>query len=173
MEFYFVRHGLIDYGPEFATYKTPDVSLNETGRGQAQTIRPLIETLPIRTICVSPMLRARETLDIIAENLNCPVVVVDELHECSGPIWQQMSSLDAPNPPDVVEQLVHDFMDRAVAGINKSLRFDGPVLVVAHGGIHYAFCHKLAVEHPSKRISHCVPVHFSLHDDRWKAKVLI
>jgi uncharacterized phosphatase len=172
MEFYFLRHGLVDYGPEFATDATPDVPLNEEGKRQAAAVRHIIEQLPIRTICVSPLMRAQETMNIVAENVRCPVVVVEELRECSGVIWDGMNALDDPIPPQQVEEAVFAFMNRAVAGIHKALENEGPVLVVAHGGIHWAFCHQLEVEHPSKKISHCVPVHFLRHNERWKAKVI-
>lgn len=172
VEFYFIRHGLVDYGPDFFSYETPDVPLNSEGRKQAAAIKPLVELLPIRTICVSPMIRAQETKNIVAKDLSCPVVTIDELHECSGAVWEQMSALDDPNHPQEVEQIVHDFMNRAVSGMQKALTFPGPVLVVAHGGIHWAFCHLLNVEHPAKRISHCVPVHFSRLNNKWTAKLL-
>src|ERR1700687_3571858 len=109
MEFYFIRHGLVDYGPEFFSHETPDVPLNDEGRKQALAIRSMVEKLPIRTVCVSPMLRAQETKNIVAENIACPHVVIDELHECSGYVWEQMSSLDNPMPPSQVEMIVHNF----------------------------------------------------------------
>lgn len=173
MEFYFLRHGLVDYGPEFLTDATPDVPLNSEGRKQASLVKPVIETLPIRTICVSPLIRAQQTMNIVAENLQCPIVVLEELRECSGRIWQTMSALDESRTPEQVEAAVSAFMNRVVTGIQKALTFTGPVLIVAHGGVHFAFCHQLAVEHPAKRINHCVPVHFTCDANRWKAKVLV
>ena len=118
------------------------------------------------------MLRAQETKNIVAENLDCPQVVIDELRECSVFVYRGMCSLDSPTPPQQVEKSVHDFMERAVAGIQKALTYPGPVLIVAHGGVHWAFCHQLKVEHPSKDILHCVPVHFHFHNEKWKARLL-
>jgi probable phosphoglycerate mutase len=176
MEFYFLRHGLVDYGPNNTLDKTPDVSLNATGRLQAETVRPVIERLPIRTICVSPLMRARQTQKIVSQNLNLPVVVVEELRECGDRVWQEMSQLGKELSKSDVDKAVHDFMSRAVQGIYKSLEFPGPVLIVAHGGIHWAFCHELEVKnqksaglHP-KSVTHCLPIHFSRpREDQWLA----
>lgn len=173
MEFYFLRHGLVDYGPNNTLDKTPDVPLNSIGRKQAEEVRPFIENLPIRTICVSPLLRAQETQKIVSENLNVPVVVIEELRECGDSVWKQMSALDSHLTKNDVEQAVHDFMNRAVVGIHKALEFPGPVLVVAHGGIHWAFCHEQDVFNHTKSITHCVPVHFSrLNSKAWQATIL-
>lgn len=172
IEFYYLRHGLVDYGKNDGLDETPDAPLNAKGQEQARVVRPVIERLPIRTICVSPLLRAQQTKNIVAENLNVPVVVIEELRECDDTIWFAMNALDSSSPPAMVEQAVFDFMDRAVEGILKAITHPGPVLIVAHGGIHWAFCHQLNVEHPMKRLLHCVPVHFTCHNNSWKAKLV-
>ncbi len=52
------------------------------------------------------------------------------------------------------------FMERVVIGVNQALSFPGPVLIVAHGGVHFALCHHMDIQEHTKTIDHCVPVHF-------------
>src|SRR3989338_1461541 len=101
-EFYFVRHGQTDHnlleGEEKGDHPA-DIPLNQTGRGQAATIEPMIALLPIQTICVSPMKRAQETKEIITARVEAPHYEVEGLGECSGKIWQEMGRLGMFSPP--------------------------------------------------------------------------
>lgn len=166
-EFYFVRHGETEHNAKQIIHLSTDIPLNPKGRRQAETIRPLIETLPIQTICVSPLLRAQETKNIISANIKCPVVVIKELEECDGDTWLNMISEDHNS---ILKENVKRFFERTIEGINKSLSHAGPVLIVAHGGIHWAMCHHMDVEH-QKLIDNCIPVHFNFLQ-KWHAKIL-
>jgi len=171
-EFYFIRHGETDHHLNLVSADEVDVPLNNTGRNQALSVQPVIEKLPIRTICVSPLLRALETKEIIAQNVACQVVVIEELRECTGEIWTKMNLID-DIPGHTPCEIVHHFMEKTIAGINKALGHPGPVLIVAHGGIHWAMCHRINVRDHDKKIGNCVPVHFYLAEDHsWQARKL-
>lgn len=172
-EFYFIRHGQTEHNIAAFKVDHDDISLNATGLRQAQAIEPIISSLPIKSICFSPLKRAKETKDIISVNIHAPHYEIPELGECSRLIWDDMTKLgtnaiDAPLPH------VREFLKRTLSGINQALSLDGPVLVVAHGGIHWALSCLTQVKDHTWIIDNCVPVHFSLGPDGgWQARKLI
>ena len=173
-EFYFVRHGEIDY-PLYFSENSDEIPLNSNGIRQAEDIKTIIESLPIHTICYSPIRRAQETKNIIARDLSCQQFIVEDLSECSLEVWNAMVALETGllSAEDVICSEVMAFFKRAIDGINRALSFPGPVLIVAHGGIHWAMCHHMEIEH-TKKIGNCIPIHFALaNKDQWKANVLV
>lgn len=170
-EFYFIRHGQTDHNlsPDKVDYS--DISLNTYGRSQAEAIEPIISSLPIKTICFSPLKRAKETKDIISTRLSAKHREIAHLKECSTKEWLEMTSL-GPQASFAVEKPVYNFIEQATNGINQALQEEGPVLIVAHGGIHWAICCLMGVDH-EWTIDNCIPVHFSCVDDQWIAKKLI
>lgn len=166
--FYYVRHGECNKHPEHLTDdEDMHISLNDNGHRQAHSIKQHIEQLPIKTVCVSPMKRAQQTLEIIGCTLNCPKIVIDDLKECNLATWLEMTQ--EPFKPG---HLTEKFFERALRGINRALEYPGPVLIVAHGGIHWALTHMVGVSH-EKKILHCVPVHFNVDTTQgWQAKIL-
>lgn len=167
--FYYVRHGECDFqNRHYSDEEDMHFPLNDNGHRQAHSIKPLIEQLPIKTVCISPMKRAKQTFEIIAGSLNCHKVVIDDLRECNLATWLQMTQ----EPFDHRGELVQHFFERALRGVSRALEYPGPVLIVAHGGIHWAISHLLGVDH-EKKIPNCVPVHFHVENiDGWKAKIL-
>lgn len=169
--FYFIRHGEADFS-SFSLHDEPDVPLTSRGRNQALSMQPIIEALSIQTICVSPLSRALETKDLISQNLSCKTIVVEELRECSGVIWKKMVELEE-NPSIEYCPTVQHFLERTILGIKRSLMHPGPVLIVAHGGIHWGMCHYLNVRQHERKIGNCIPVHFYFSEDQqWEAKIL-
>lgn len=171
-EFYFVRHGQTDYNKNASKEDHDDVSLNDTGRQQAASIESIIATLPIKTICVSPLKRAKETKEMISARFAADHFEILGLSECSAAIWHEMTSLGA-QASSSDKLIVKNFMHQVLAGVNEALSQPGPVLIVAHGGVHWAMCCHMNVEH-EWAIDNCIPVHFSYTEDgTWKAKKLV
>lgn len=174
-EFYFVRHGQTDHNLLEGKNKGDhhaDIPLNLTGRSQARAIEPLIATLPIRTVCSSPMKRAQETKAIISERLIVDHYDIAHLGECSTKIWMAMSKLGmyAPLPE---EGDARCFMDQVREGLDRALALPGPLLIVAHGGVHWATCCLLGIEGHSWAIENCAVVHFTKNQDKWSARKLL
>ena len=174
-EFYFIRHGQTDanVSDAYLTSNHPeDIPLNETGKNQARSIESIISSLPIQTVCASPLRRAQETKEIITAKLQAIHYDIHDLGECTSSIWHAMSRLGmySPLPSDGA---VREFMDQVRSGIDQALSLPGPALVVAHGGVHWAICCLLGIEEHEWAIDNCVPVHFLLGDDgKWTAKKL-
>lgn len=167
-EFYFVRHGQTDHNVKGILSDGSDVPLNDTGRNQAVEIRDIISGLPIRTICHSPLKRAIETMEIVTAEHTVDRVEISNLGECNAEIWKRMVD------PEVSDcERVRSFIERTRDGANAALRNEGPVLIVAHGGVHWAICSLMGVEHDWV-IDNCVPVHFSIADEgHWVAQKLL
>src|SRR3990167_679895 len=172
-EFYFVRHGQTDQNVEEKKKKNnfpEDIPLNDTGRNQAASIKPIISSLGLHTVCSSPLSRAKETKQIITTNLPVTHHEIHDLSECSSDILNEMSQLGMCSSLPK-EGVVWQFMNRVRNGINQALSLDGTILVVAHGGVHWAICYLLGIEDHSWAIDNCVPVHFIIgNDGKWVAK---
>lgn len=175
-EFYFVRHGETNHnildGPDKGDHPD-DLSLNEIGKNQAKLIQSIISSLPIKTVCSSPLKRAQETREIITASLQINHYAVNDLGECSAEIWKELtrftmySSLPSGG-------IAHQFVLQVRSGINQALSLPGPPLVVAHGGVHWAICCLMGIAEHEWAINNCIPVHFSVRNNgKWLAKRLI
>ncbi len=174
-EFYFVRHGQTDHNLADGIHKgdhPEEISLNAMGRNQAIAIEPTISSLPIQTVCSSPLKRVQETKELIVSKRQVSHHEIHGLRECSAQIWKEMirhgmySSL--PH-----EGIVRQFMDQVRNGINQALSLPDPTLVVAHGGVHWALCCLMDIEDHEWAIGNCVPVHFFIGGSgKWIAKKL-
>ena len=163
--FYYIRHGQTDWNLAGRLQGNADIPLNETGLKQAQDAQEKLAGQPISLICSSPLSRARETADILNEILKRPIVEINDLHECDfGPYEGAISpdwladwlrgKVDGV-PPEV--EPYREFMARAARGINAALAHDGPVLIVAHGGI-YQPVNKLLPPDQQWALPNCQPV---------------
>jgi len=166
--FYFMRHGQTDANLAGVFQGNVDIPLNDTGIRQAQSARDKLAAVPIATIISSPMQRARHTAEIVNERHSIEIVEDAGLKEADfGPYEGQPHEFwlgeyltgDDTNIPDDVEPIA-DFLKRTQAAINAALKYPGPVLIVAHGGVYMAINQML---HPHQRrgLSNCEAVFHS------------
>lgn len=143
--FWFLRHGETRYNAAGLSQGALDVELNETGRAQAERAGPLLAGQGITAIISSPMLRTRETTEIINEYLRLPVIYEQDLREVMFggmegkpllpwfPEW-----LEGRYTPEGAESFPALTL-RVKAALNQVLVTQtGPVLIVAHGGVFRA-----------------------------------
>lgn len=172
-EFYFIRHGETVWTKEQLISNEMNISMSQKGREQALEVRSVISKLPIKNVCHSPLIRAVETKDLATSDLNLIHHEVCELSECTSQVWNHLMEHEE-NPGKIPNADTRKFFIQTLVGIFQSLEHEGPSLIVAHGGIHWAFCHLLGIEKHDKKISHCIPVHFErLNNKKWEAKLLI
>jgi probable phosphoglycerate mutase len=168
-EFYFIRHGQTDYNIRKDHNKIehpPHIPLNDTGRAQALAIEPFIAALPIKTICCSPYQRAQETKHLITSRLSMiEMIDLEDLGECNSLIWNEMVAKKQSHH-------VLTFEEKVKKGLKAALEKTGPVLIVAHGGVHWALCSILNIKDHEWAVDNCVPIHFQIHNNEWKAKAL-
>lgn len=81
---YFVRHGSTDFNETktFQNYTTP---LSAKGRMQAEFVAKRFLSIPVDLLISSPMTRAKETAEVIAEGIRCEVQESDLFHEILRP----------------------------------------------------------------------------------------
>lgn len=141
--FYFLRHGQTDWNLAQRIRGRQDIPLNDTGRRQAQEVVPALRHLGIASISCSPLLRARESASIIADMLNLPITIIDDLQEanwgvCEGrPKDTWFTRWREGVTPEGAETYPL-FLQRALRGVNTALTGTGPQLIVAHGGTYWA-----------------------------------
>ncbi|KNY07074.1 histidine phosphatase family protein [Microbacterium sp. GCS4] len=145
-----VRHGQTDWNLARRIQGSTDIPLNETGRADARTAAGLLADTTHHAIYSSPLVRARETAEIIADELglDAPHLVRDvrerEFGEGEGMLvadyLEQYGDWLAPVPG---AETLGAVADRALAAIDAiardSRRRSAPlaesVIVVAHGGV--------------------------------------
>lgn len=123
-----------------------DIPLNQTGIEQIEDSCAELTHHTIKTIAVSPLIRTRQTAEIIQKRVNAPIVVINELkeallgeaegHERSERAINDMLARWRDGLPLKGAEPYTDFRKRACVGINKALALEGPVLIVSHGGIY-------------------------------------
>ena len=84
MKVYFVRHGE-SVGNADGLHQTIDTPLSKTGISQALRIAERLRKFKIDIIFASPVVRARQTAEIIARSLKVPIEARDELIEVKNP----------------------------------------------------------------------------------------
>ena len=79
--FYYIRHGQTDVNKFGIVPENPDVPLNEEGILQAKAAAKLLRDKNIKIIVASPLIRAKQTAEIINKELNIPIIYHDGLKE--------------------------------------------------------------------------------------------
>lgn len=171
-EFYFIRHGQTDYSLHQIKVDHPaDIPLNETGRKQALSVEPILRALPVKAICYSPMRRAVETKDLAASRLAVPQYEMPDLGECNAIVWKEMPLFKEKAIREGTEPVL-GFLQRVLRGFQAALALEGPVLIIAHGGVHWALCSLLNMKNYDWATDNCVPIHFFFKDGSWHANKL-
>ena len=81
MELIYVRHGETAWNEVHLLQGWSDIPLNETGIRQAEKTRELLADISFDRIVTSPLLRAKQTAEIIAEGRGVPLIVDERLKE--------------------------------------------------------------------------------------------
>lgn len=132
-----------------------DPPLSADGRAQAKALRCLTEHIPFDGIWSSPMLRCRETAELISGG-NCPVRTLERAKEIDYGLWDGLDFDEIRrNWPDIYAQRGTDMSvpppggelpDAAARRLESALLSmpEGVHLLVAHAGINRALICRLA-----------------------------
>lgn len=149
--FYFVRHGETNWNKETRIMGQKDIPLNEKGIEQAKNAATLLKTVNFTLILSSPLVRAYKTAEIIADQTHKPIIVIDELKECSLGIregdmrgewledWKCGAKIEGA-------ESYSEFTARAQRAFKEALLHPSPVLIVAHNAIYGGILEVLEVQ---------------------------
>lgn len=159
MKIWFVRHGETEWNRTKRYQGHSDISLNETGRRQAQETAALLANEPLSAIYASDLSRAVETAQFVAQPHELKVQWKQELREIHFGLWEglryeqimkkwanELSLMyDHPEKGRAPEgEGFSDLAQRAGAAlleIRKAHQETETIAVVAHGGtIRVLFC---------------------------------
>ena len=94
-KFYFVRHGKTEWNNQLRYQGITDIPLNDEGREQARKAALRFSEVKLDAIICSPLVRARETAEIIAAyHDNIAVECFDLRIEINFGIWEGLSVKD-------------------------------------------------------------------------------
>jgi broad specificity phosphatase PhoE len=151
-DLFLIRHGEVEDGYHRVFGGRIDMELSPRGRDQARALGAHLRTRPLDAIYSSPMQRARQTAECVADHRPQPVVTLDELREVDFGAWtgltfQQVFERYQARAFEWLHHLERGTMAGAESGADLRARIgpplrrilsqhDGrPVAVVAHGGV--------------------------------------
>lgn len=149
--FLFLRHGQTAANAQDIICGSTDLPLNESGIAQAQQAAEFVKDKGIKQIIVSPLMRARQTAQPVAEALGLRIQISEGLAERNWGAWegQPRSILRREETPPKGEalQAFNDRTEAALSAIDLGL----PTLIVAHSGTDRAL-HQLLADGPHIRM---------------------
>ena len=92
MKFYFVRHGESEANIQHViSNRESPFELTELGRKQANTLAENLKDVPITAIYSSPVLRAKETAEILSQAFHLPYQITEALREYDCGVLEEKS----------------------------------------------------------------------------------
>ena len=87
---WFARHGETDWNAARRIQGSRDIPLNAAGRAQAETLAETVAALApaLSRVYTSPLCRALETAQCVADRLGCPCTVLPGLREIDFGDWE-------------------------------------------------------------------------------------
>ena len=118
---YIIRHGKTDWNALHKLQGRTDVPLNEEGRQMAEKAREEYRDVHFDICFCSPLIRARETAEILLRGRDVPILTDDRLMEMSFGNYEGLeNSFDIPDCP-INELFFHPELYTAPPGGAESL----------------------------------------------------
>ena len=96
MKLYFVRHGESDANIQHViSNRDSRFGLTVPGRTQAATLAKNLRNIPVAAVYSSPVLRARETAEILSQSFGLPYHVTEALREYDCGILEEKSDAES------------------------------------------------------------------------------
>ncbi len=143
---YITRHGQTNWNVQKKVMGRCDEPLNNTGINQAIETKNNLSNIDIDLIICSPLLRAKQTANVINENRNIPIVYDDRIIERDFGEFEGMQTSDFDfngywdyykNEQYQQAENIQMFFERIYNFLNDIVKkYNGKnVLIVAHGGV--------------------------------------
>jgi broad specificity phosphatase PhoE len=148
---FLVRHGVTEWHQARKVLGHRDIGLNDRGVGQARAVAEALGATKITEIISSPLARATQTAEIVAEKFHVPVARDPRLADFRVGKWEGMGYDEVAASVEYQKFLadpmsqripggedLRDIRDRAVGAVEQSLG-DAPtgesLAIVTHAGI--------------------------------------
>jgi broad specificity phosphatase PhoE len=92
-----VRHGESVYNAEGRVQGQSDVPLSELGLRQSEAVAERLAALPVQALYSSPLRRAMQTAELVAEKLGLPIRTDDRLMELNAGVFQDRLRSELPD----------------------------------------------------------------------------
>jgi broad specificity phosphatase PhoE len=156
---YVARHGVTQANLDGINEGLEDEPLIEAGREQARALAERVAGLGLREVWTSPLARARQTAEIVAEIHGLPLHVEPDLRELDPGPWQGLTQnqMAERDPEEFARwqadpaafrmpgrETLEEVRARAVAALERIRARDARALVVTHtvpirvARVHYA-----------------------------------
>lgn len=151
---YIMRHGKTDWNEKRKLQGKTDIPLNETGRAMAREAQRACRGVHFDLCYSSPLIRARETAEIVLEGRELSILTDERLREMSFGIYEGVErALDVPGSPmhvlfqspesyqapegaESLEDLYARTGDFLKEKIEPALKQGLDVLIVGHGAMN-------------------------------------
>ena len=152
---YIMRHGRTDWNDMHKLQGRTDIPLNASGREMAEKAAEEYKDVPLDICFCSPLVRAKETAEIVLKGRNIPIITDDRLKEmCFGEYEGVENSFSDPSLPvnvifkhpeeykssvggaETFEELFSrtgEFLDEVVKPLMEQKK---NVLIVGHGAMN-------------------------------------
>jgi broad specificity phosphatase PhoE len=130
------RHGnSVDNGPPRRFSGHRDTPLSELGREQSRALAEAVADEDLEALWTSPLIRARETAEIVGERLGLPVVIDADLREKNWGSWEGLTSDERLNV-EYEGETTEDHRARILGAVGRIVERHPAqrVVVVTHGG---------------------------------------
>ena len=97
---YIFRHGQTDYNVSRRVMGQLDIPLNETGIAQAAELSTRLANTHLEVIYTSPLLRAKQTAQAVADKTNIQIITDDRLKERNNGVLQGHIVHGTDNPSE-------------------------------------------------------------------------
>ncbi|MDD4113200.1 MAG: histidine phosphatase family protein [Herbinix sp.] len=140
MNIYLIRHGETDWNLIGKVQGREDIPLNDTGKSQAKKCAIALQSTGIKTIISSPLKRAVETANIIANIHNGMEVIIDEdlierdFGDLSGMTYDRRKYFDTFGHEETMESL-DKLSKRLIDCIQRyAIKYlDQDIVMISHG----------------------------------------
>ncbi len=176
--FYFLRHGETHWNREHRTQGQIDATLSDLGRAQAARAAEALRDEPVARIVASPLSRARDTAQAVADVLGLAVATDPGLMECHlgdhqghphGP-WLQEYFRGTYRPPN--GEPFDAFCARTWTAMQRAVALGPNTLIVAHGGLWVSARRFVAVDPDLARLPNALPLYIEPEPGRWRHRIV-
>ncbi len=119
---YIMRHGRTDWNDRHKLQGRTDIPLNEEGRRMAEKAAEEYRDVPLDVCWCSPLIRARETAEIVLRGRDVPIFTDDRLREMSFGDYEGLEN--SFSIPDCPVNVIFQAPEKYTASVGGAETFD-------------------------------------------------